>query len=313
MSACERSIQVHGGIGFTWEHPLHRYYKRAQWIQAFDGFPAAQRAEIAASRAPRPSAVRVLDHRRVVRDRRRVRDAARRARAGRSTRACGRRATRRTGTTEVLLDVTDPRARSRFERLDGLVNNAGIAIAAPLEDLPLDELRRQLEVNVVGQLAVTQALLPALRAARGRIVIVGSIAGRSALPFLGAYAISKFALEAMADSLRLELAPDGIEVVARSSRGRSRRRSGRSRSRWPRASPSATGARGRRASGRSPPRGRRRRRRSSSVAEAVEHALTAERPKTRYLVGRDAKIRAAIERLPDRVRDRVLTRALLGG
>ena len=49
VSACERSIQVHGGIGFTWEHPLHRYYKRAQWIQAFDGFPAAQRAEVAAA------------------------------------------------------------------------------------------------------------------------------------------------------------------------------------------------------------------------------------------------------------------------
>jgi alkylation response protein AidB-like acyl-CoA dehydrogenase len=49
VSACERSIQVHGGIGFTWEHPLHRYYKRAQWIQAFDGFPANQRAEIAAA------------------------------------------------------------------------------------------------------------------------------------------------------------------------------------------------------------------------------------------------------------------------
>ena len=68
-------------------------------------------------------------------------------------------------------------------------------------------------MNVVGQLAVTQAFLPALRAARGRIVIVGSIAGKSALPFLGAYAMSKHALEAMADSLRVELAPDGIHVA----------------------------------------------------------------------------------------------------
>ena len=114
----------------------------------------------------------------------------------------------------MLLDVTDPEAIAalRFDRLDGLVDNAGIAVAAPLENLPLEELRRQLEVNVVGQLAVIQVCLPALRAARGRIVIVGSIAGRSALPFLGAYAMSKFALEAMADSLRVELAPDGIEV-----------------------------------------------------------------------------------------------------
>ena len=137
------------------------------------------------------------------------------------------------GTTEVILDVTDP-PPLEFERLDGLVNNAGIAIAAPLEDLPLDELRRQLEVNVVGQLAVTQAVLPALRAAKGRIVIVGSIAGRSALPFLGAYAISKFALEAMSDSLRLELAPDGIEVSLVEPGTIAHARSGRSRSRWPR-------------------------------------------------------------------------------
>src|SRR5262249_39238806 len=97
-------------------------------------------------------------------------------------------------------------------RLDGLVDNAGIAIASPLEHLPLGELRRQFEVNVVGQLAVGQALLPALRAAPGPVVIVGSIAGTSALPFLGPYAISKFALEAMADSLRVELEPDGVHV-----------------------------------------------------------------------------------------------------
>ena len=117
-------------------------------------------------------------------------------------------------TTELLLDITDAEAVAAlsFDRLDGLVDNAGIGISAPLEDLPLDELRRQLEVNVVGQLAVTQAVLPALRAAKGRIVIMGSIGGRSALPFLGGYAMTKHALEAMADSLRVELAPDGIAV-----------------------------------------------------------------------------------------------------
>jgi NAD(P)-dependent dehydrogenase (short-subunit alcohol dehydrogenase family) len=224
------------------------------------------------------------------------------------------------GTTEVILDVTDSEAVARLGRagtvpwgqsLDALVNNAGIAIAAPLEDLPVDELRRQLEVNVVGQLAVTKQLLPALRAARGRIVIVGSIAGRSALPFLGAYAISKFALEAMADSLRLELGPDGIEValvepgtIATPI--------------WSKPQPLADGvseryrqrvehfraAAARRAAKAAP---------AGDVAEAVVHALTAARPKARYLVGRDAKIRAAIEHLPDRARDRVIRRALLGG
>ena len=120
------------------------------------------------------------------------------------------------GTEEVLLDVTEPEqiqdAAGRVEQLDGLVNNAGIALSAPLELVPPEELRYQLEVNVVGQIAVTQALLPALRRARGRIVFVGSIAGRSALPFLGPYAASKHALEAVADSLRVELRPFGIHV-----------------------------------------------------------------------------------------------------
>ncbi len=221
------------------------------------------------------------------------------------------------GTEEVLLDVTDAdaiaSAAARVERLDGLVDNAGIAVASPLEHLPLDVLRRQLEVNVVGQLAVTQAFLPALRAARGRIVIVGSIAGKSALPFLGAYAMSKHALEAMADSLRVELAPDGIHVslvepgtiatpiwtkpqpVADELSADGTERYG--------ARIEAFRAVAAKRSGRAAP--------PELVVRAIAHALTAERPKTRYLVGRDAKIRATIERLPDRLRDRILTKALL--
>src|SRR5581483_4207246 len=93
-----------------------------------------------------------------------------------------------------------------------VVANAGIGIAGPLEFLPPTELTRQLDVNVVGQLRVVQPLVPALRASRGRIVLMGSIGGRSALPFIGAYAMSKFALEAFADALRVELAPWGIHV-----------------------------------------------------------------------------------------------------
>jgi NAD(P)-dependent dehydrogenase (short-subunit alcohol dehydrogenase family) len=224
------------------------------------------------------------------------------------------------GTTEVLLDVTDAEAIARAaeavgERLDGLVNNAGIAVAAPLEHLPLEELRRQLEVNLVGQLAVTQALLPAIRAARGRVVLIGSIAGTSALPFLGPYAISKFALEALADSLRVELAPDGIAVsIVRPGTIATPI--------WSKPQPIADalgpaalehyGPRlaalrsfaAARAAKAAP---------AESVARAVEHALRAQRPRTRYLVGRDARIRALIERLPDRLRDRVVSRALLGG
>jgi NAD(P)-dependent dehydrogenase (short-subunit alcohol dehydrogenase family) len=225
------------------------------------------------------------------------------------------------GTEEVLLDVTDAEqvaaAAEGVERLDGLVNNAGIAIAMPLEFVPLDELRHQLEVNLVGQIAVTQALLPALREARGRIVFVGSIAGRSALPFLGPYAASKHALEAVADSLRVELQPWGIAVsivepgTIRTpiwARGAAKAdellAAGESRveelyggriaaMRRVAAKRGAAGA---------PP---------EAVAKVIEEALTADRPRTRSLVGRDARIRATIERLPSRARDRVYDRLLL--
>jgi NAD(P)-dependent dehydrogenase (short-subunit alcohol dehydrogenase family) len=223
------------------------------------------------------------------------------------------------GTEEVLLDVTDAAAiaaaAERVERLDGLVDNAGIAVASPLEHLPLDELRRQLEVNLVGQLAVIQAFLPALRAARGRIVLMGSIAGKSALPFLGAYAMSKHALEAMADSLRVELAPDRIHVsivepgtiatpIWTKPQENVNALSPEALTRYGARIEAFQAAAAGRAAKAAP---------TDRVAAAVEHALTAERAKTRYLVGRDAKIRRTMERLPDRLRDRVIAKALLGG
>ena len=107
-----------------------------------------------------------------------------------------------------------PRAtRSATSRSPGLVNNAGIAVAAPLEFLPIDRLRQQLEINLIGQAAVTQAFLPALRRARGRIVNVSSIGGRVALPLVGAYNASKFGLEGLSDSLRRELRSQGVDVI----------------------------------------------------------------------------------------------------
>jgi NAD(P)-dependent dehydrogenase (short-subunit alcohol dehydrogenase family) len=93
-----------------------------------------------------------------------------------------------------------------------VVNNAGVVIAAPVEGLALADLRHQLEVNVVGQVAVTQAVLPRLRASRGRVVFVSSVSGRVSAPFMGAYSASKYALEALADALRLELRPWGVAV-----------------------------------------------------------------------------------------------------
>jgi NAD(P)-dependent dehydrogenase (short-subunit alcohol dehydrogenase family) len=214
------------------------------------------------------------------------------------------------GTEEVLLDVTDP-PMLELDRLDGLVNNAGIAVAGPLEFLSPDELRRQLEVNVVGQLQMTQLLLPALRAARGRIVNVGSISGRSSLPFLGAYAMSKFALEAMSDALRVELRPWGIQVAIVEPGTIKTPMWTRERPDPPAAALKLYGDRlaafrafalKRSASG-AP---------AEAVAKVVEAALTAGRPKARYLVGRDARIRAGVERLPDRLRDRVYQRVLGG-
>src|ERR671930_442264 len=123
------------------------------------------------------------------------------------------------GARPLKLDVTDQAsidaARTRLgdAPLAGLVNNAGIAVSFPLEFVPIEELRHQLEVNVIGQVAVTQAFLPALRKGRGRIVNISSIGGRIALPLAGPYAASKFALEAVSDSLRRELRGQGVEVV----------------------------------------------------------------------------------------------------
>ena len=225
------------------------------------------------------------------------------------------------GVEPLPLDVTDleqiaAATATVGDELYGLVNNAGVAIAAPLELVPLDELRRQLEVNVIGQVAVTQALLPALRRAQGRIVLMGSIGGKSALPFMGPYASSKFALEAIADSLRVELRTFGVSVsivepgsiktpiwtkgTERADELRTRLAPeqqelyGRSIERFR----EVAIARGLAGIG------------PEEVARAVERALTAERPKARYLVGKDARLRRRLERLPVRLRDRLIERAL---
>ena len=194
-----------------------------------------------------------------------------------------------------------------------LINNAGISVAGPLELLPLDDVRYQFEVNVIGALAVTQALLPLLRRGRGRIVNISSIAGLTATPFLGAYCGSKFALEAMSDALRMELVPWGITV--------SLVEPGAVQSQiWQRATMSAThmlrqmtpASRAlydeplrriqevvERAAKRAIP--------AAVVARSVAHALTAPRPRARYLVGHDARLRAFMKwMLPTRAQDRVL-------
>jgi NAD(P)-dependent dehydrogenase (short-subunit alcohol dehydrogenase family) len=228
------------------------------------------------------------------------------------------------GIRTVRIDVTDAGqiAAAREElgdiALAGLVNNAGIGVAAPLEFLPVDRLRQQLEINLIGQVAVTQAFLPALRRARGRIVNVSSIGGRVALPLVGAYNASKFALEGLSDALRRELRPQGVDVIVIEPGGVKtpiwEKSEQLANDMIEGAPPEAERLYGQliekvrartreiaRESGSEP----------REVAEVIGKALTASRPRTRYLVGRDAKLRARMAKvLPDRVMDRMIGRSL---
>jgi NAD(P)-dependent dehydrogenase (short-subunit alcohol dehydrogenase family) len=199
--------------------------------------------------------------------------------------------------------------------LSGLVNNAGIAVGGPLEFLPLPEIRKQLEVNVLGQIMVTQAFLPLLRLARGRIVNMSSIAGRVASPFIGPYSASKYALEAITDALRVELLPWGISVsviepgdVATPIWKKSLAAAQKTLQDFP---PQVVDLYGpalaavTRAAEMAAAAGID----ADLVARAVEHALTAENPKTRYLVGNGVRLRVFLKKvLPDRLFDRLIIR-----
>lgn len=228
--------------------------------------------------------------------------------------------------TPVNLDVTDERSiRAAAEEIAGyvgeaglwgLVNNAGITVIGPLEVLPISELRRQLEVNVVGQIAVTRAFLPLIRKGEpGRIVNMGSVTGRASFPFAGPYSSSKSALAALTDSLRVELRPWGISVSLveagnvrtpiwkkhlQSVDGLLTGLSSEGRALYEDALVADTEMVRRIRKGGSPPAG---------VAEAVVHALTAPRPKSRYLVGSGARSLAWITKfLPDALRDLLVCR-----
>jgi NAD(P)-dependent dehydrogenase (short-subunit alcohol dehydrogenase family) len=229
--------------------------------------------------------------------------------------------------TPIRMDVTDDAAIAAAaeavgsavaeEGLLGLVNNAGIAVPGPIEFLPLKDLRSQLDVNVVGQVAVTQAFLPLIRKGSGRIVNIGSIGGRMATPFQGAYNASKFAMEALTDSLRMELKPWGIHVaivepgnidtpIWQKGLGQADVLLGKmpahGRELYDPAVDAARQAAEKSAQAGIPP---------SAVAKAVVHALTADKPKTRYLVGTDARIQAVVARLvPDGMKDWLVAREM---
>lgn len=217
----------------------------------------------------------------------------------------------------LSLDVTDTASvgaalqriqeESAGQGLGALVNNAGIAIGGPVECVSLEDWRRQFEVNVFGALAVTQAALPLLRKVSGRIVNVSSISGRIAMPMLGPYAASKFALEAISDALRLELRAQGVHVVLIEPGAvetpiweKSLSAVSECEAAYPAEARTLYGsqlnrlrAQGQEAAQRGMP--------VAAVVDAVVRALTAKRPRIRYLLGRHARMGWAVSRLlPDR-------------
>jgi NAD(P)-dependent dehydrogenase (short-subunit alcohol dehydrogenase family) len=221
----------------------------------------------------------------------------------------------------LTLDVTDPAQIAAAatelpqEGLHALVNNAGIGIGGPLEVISDADLRRQFDVNVFAQIAVTRAMLPALRRAGGRIVFISSIGGLVALPFTAPYGASKHAIEAFGDALRVELHSSGIQValvepgsVATPIWDKSRAQADRvaippelqeQYGRIPAAMDKVLEDTARRGVP------------AEQVAATIERALTARRMRARYLVGRDAQAMLALRRLlPARVFDRFVRRRL---
>ncbi|HUT97738.1 MAG TPA: SDR family oxidoreductase [bacterium] len=225
----------------------------------------------------------------------------------------------------VMLDVTRPEQIAEVARLieaesgetglHGLVNNAGINVSGPLEFLPPDDLRRQFEVNLFGQLAVTQALLPLLRKARGRVVNIGSVSGWSAMPLVGPYCASKFALRALNDSLRLELRPWGILVIlvdpgpiatpiwdkAQDRREELGAETQASALYGPMIERALAFTAGTVAGAIEPER----------VAGTVIRALESRRPRARYLVGATLRSGPFVEKLPVRLRDWLIAKIIL--
>jgi len=218
----------------------------------------------------------------------------------------------------VILDITDAGhiaklAKSLPERLDAVINNAGIAVAGPVETVSPDRWREQLEVNVIGQLAVTQAVLPQLRKARGRVLFVSSVNGRIATPMLGPYSASKFALEAAADALRIELRAWGISVVliepAQTDTDMWRTAEDMALEVEAGMSPAHRDLYAKHIVGMKKfvPRARKMASPTDKVVAVVEEALTARRPKARYVVALLPKIQTVlVTNMPVALRDRLM-------
>ncbi len=226
--------------------------------------------------------------------------------------------------TPITLDVTkatDIRTAAALVResgspLYGLVNNAGVAVAGPLEFLPLDDIRKQFEINVFGPIALAQAMLPMLREQRGRIAFIGSIAGRISAPFVGPYSASKAALASLVDAMRQELAGFGIAVslfefaaVKTPIWAKGRTAKDALIAKLPATAVEHYG-----------PfidaivaqteREERHGMEPAAVAQAVLGAMRSERPRERYVIGKQAKLQAVVAMLPPATRDRLIKKAM---
>jgi NAD(P)-dependent dehydrogenase (short-subunit alcohol dehydrogenase family) len=225
--------------------------------------------------------------------------------------------------SSVLLDVTDGTHLAALDEalpahLDAVVNNAAIFLPSPLEPVSAtDQLRRQLEVNLIGALAVTRAVLPRLRRSGGRTVFISSVNGRVSFPLQGAYSASKFALEAAVDALRMELKPWNIAVVVVQpgetdtdiwhtiDRQVAEGVSAMSPEQRELYAPHIAGL------NRMIPLGKKLVEPPAKVAAVVEKALTVRRPRARYVVGLTNKLQLiALQKSPVVVRDSLL-RAIL--
>jgi NAD(P)-dependent dehydrogenase (short-subunit alcohol dehydrogenase family) len=223
----------------------------------------------------------------------------------------------------IALELTDDdsiaavaatvRERAGEAGLDGLVNNAGVIVQGPLELVPASELRRQFEINVLGQIAVTQAVLPQLRAARGRIVNLGAPSGRVGMPLMGPIGASKAALHLLNDALRMELRHQGIAVslvvpgalethiftkasAAAAAAGPASQEAERLYA------PLVRSSAGRLEQMKASP--------VDATVKAIRRALTERRPKVRYTAGSDARQVELVRRLPTGLRDRALMAAM---
>ncbi|WP_102144119.1 SDR family NAD(P)-dependent oxidoreductase [Mycobacterium hubeiense] len=218
----------------------------------------------------------------------------------------------------VMLDVTSADHIAKLpealpDRLDAIVNNAGVVVAGAIETVSTDEWRKQLEINIIGQLAVTRAVLPKLRQSHGRTVFISSVNGKISTPLIGAYCASKFALEAAADALRVELRPWRIPVVlvepAQTDTDIWRNADTMVLETEAAMSPEqrALYAKHIAAMKKFVPMSQRMAVPAEKVAAVVEEALTARRPRARYVVGLGPKMQTAfVTNLPTALRDRMI-------